>query len=102
MTDGLFGSWDAEIATPIGKQSVVFEFARDSAGHVHGDATDRFGVVPMIDVSVSGMRATWTQHVTRPLRLTLRFEVEIDGDLMQGTAKAGVLPTSRVTANRRA
>ena len=74
MTDGLFGSWDAEIATPIGKQSVVFEFARDSAGHVHGDATDRFGVVPMIDVSVSGMRATWTQHVTRPLRLTLRFE----------------------------
>lgn len=34
------------------------------------------------------------------LRLTLKFEVMVDGDLMTGTAKAGVLPSSRLTGHR--
>lgn len=34
------------------------------------------------------------------LRLTLKFEVMVDGDLMMGTAKAGILPSSRLSGHR--
>ena len=39
--------------------------------------------------------------MTRPLRLTLRFDVTLDlSDTMTGTAKAGILPTSKLTGVR--
>jgi hypothetical protein len=101
MTTAALGTWDAEIASPIGKQSVVFEFTVDAAERLSGSATDKYGVVEMHDVSVDGPHLTWTQHVTRPLRLILRFDVEVDDDVMHGKATAGVLPASRVLANRR-
>ena len=94
------GKWDAAIATPIGTQTVVFDIRSDVANTLSGTATDKHATVEMQDLSLDGRRLTWTQHVTRPLRLELRFEVDVDGDEMQGVAKAGVLPASRVTAKR--
>ncbi len=43
---------------------------------------------------------TWLQNVTKPLRLSLKFEVVVRGDEMSGTAKAGLLPASRLTGVR--
>jgi hypothetical protein len=94
------GKWDAAIATPIGTQSVVFDIRIDAANMLSGTATDKHATVEMEDLYLVGQRLTWTQHVARPLRLELRFEVDVDRDSMQGIAKAGVLPASRVTANR--
>ena len=101
ISAAVIGTWDAEISTPIGKQNVVFEVSVDAAGTLCGSATDKYGVVPLLDLVVDGARIVWIQHVTRPLRLTLQFNVEVDGDHLTGTAKAGVLPASRVVAQRR-
>jgi hypothetical protein len=38
--------------------------------------------------------------MTEPLRLTLTFEVTIEGDSMTGTARAGRLPSSTVRGRR--
>jgi hypothetical protein len=34
------------------------------------------------------------------MKLRLKFEVTVEGDQMSGTAKAGMLPTSKVTGER--
>jgi hypothetical protein len=36
------------------------------------------------------------------MKLTLKFEVDVDGDAMTGTAKAGFLPASKLHGSRQA
>jgi hypothetical protein len=43
---------------------------------------------------------TWKQRITKPVKLHLRFEVTVDGDVMIGTARADVSPASRLEGNR--
>ena len=47
-----------------------------------------------------GNRLTWSQTVTKPMRLSLAFAVTVDGDRMIGSAKAGALPASTVSGER--
>jgi hypothetical protein len=93
------GTWSVAIATPIGTQRVTLTFAT-ADGALAGTAAQGADVVALIEPRLDGDRLTWTQHVTRPLRLTLRFEVVVTGDAMAGTAKAGLLPSSKLTGQR--
>jgi len=97
---GVAGRWEASIATPLGKQSVAYDICIENGG-VTGTATQGAEVTRLIDLAASGNRLTWSQHVTKPMKLTLRFDVVVDGDTMTGTAKAGVLPSSKLTGSRR-
>ncbi|MFD9216610.1 hypothetical protein ACFVY9_26675 [Streptomyces sp. NPDC059544] len=94
------GMWDLSLSTPIGKIKAVAEFRRengDLTGTAHGAGED----VPLGDVVLDGDRLTWNQAVTTPMRLNLAFTVKIDGDTLTGTSKAGRLPASKVTGERR-
>ena len=94
------GRWDVTIATPVGRQAVTYDISV-SNGSLVGTATQGAEVTPLIDLAASESRLTWTQHVTKPMKLTLRFDVVANGDTMTGTAKAGVLPSSKLTGVRR-
>lgn len=94
------GVWDVVIATPMGKQVVAYYIAAADGG-LMGTATQGGEASPLLNPAADGGRLTWTQHVTKPMRLTLRFDVMVDGDAMTGTAKAGVLPASKLTGTRR-
>lgn len=91
------------IRTPIGTLPVELQLSQRD-GYSVGVARSRHEQVDLIDVKAveeaGGERVTWTQSVTRPLRLTLFFTVRVDGDTMTGTAKAGRLPASTVTGTR--
>jgi hypothetical protein len=95
------GTWNLTIATPIGKQSVVLELTERS-GVVEGIARGDAETTPLIDPVLDGNRLTWTQRITKPMRLHLKFDVTIDGDTLTGTSKARMLPTSRVIGTRAA
>jgi hypothetical protein len=95
------GTWDLSISTPIGKIKAVMEFQR-RGGVLTGTAHGAGEVVPLGDVALNGDRLTWTQAVTKPMRLNLAFAVTVNGDTLTGTSKAGRLPASRVTGERRA
>jgi hypothetical protein len=96
------GTWDVTLDTPIGKMAVVFEI-NESDGAITGVARSDAETVDFQDASAEGDRLTWSQAVTTPMRLTLKFDVVVDGDTMTGTSKAGVLSSkvngSRVTTN---
>ncbi|HEX4207276.1 MAG TPA: hypothetical protein VHZ51_24370 [Ktedonobacteraceae bacterium] len=93
------GTWNIKIATPIGTQSVVLELTEND-GVVEGIAKGDAENTPLITPVLDGNRLTWKQSITRLMRLNLTFDVTIDGGILTGTSKAGMLPTSRVTGTR--
>ncbi|HET6734154.1 hypothetical protein [Mycobacterium sp.] len=95
----ILGEWDVMIKTPIGSLAVAYTFT-DGGGAVAGTATGKGETVPLRDITVAGQRVTWRQSVTKPMRLDLDFDVEVDGDRLAGTSKAGRLPRSAVTGVR--
>ncbi len=97
---GVAGRWDVTIATPLGKQSVTYDISVAN-GVTAGTATQGAEITHLLDLAANGNRLTWLQHVTKPMKLTLRFDVVIEGNAMTGTAKAGVLPGSKLTGSRR-
>ncbi|MCT7355849.1 hypothetical protein N4P33_27395 [Streptomyces sp. 15-116A] len=95
------GTWNLSIATPLGTMNAVVELRRHNGvltGTAHGAGEE----VPLHDVALDGDRLTWKQAVTKPLRLNLAFDVTVDGDTLRGTSRAGRLPASKVTGERRA
>lgn len=93
------GTWDVIIDTPIGKLVVVFDIAEEE-GEIQGTARSDAEEVPFLNPVADGNRLTWTQNVTTPMKLTLKFEVDVDGDAMTGTSKAGFLPASKLHGTR--
>ncbi len=93
------GSWDATLVTPIGTMLVVFDITEND-GAIGGEAKSDAETVEILDAVADGNRLTWTQHVTTPMRLTLKFDVTVEGDTMTGSYKAGIFPLSTVNATR--
>ncbi|MGQ4432638.1 hypothetical protein [Streptomyces sp. SAS_260] len=94
------GTWDLSVFTPIGKIKVVIEL-HEREGVLTGVARGAGEEVPLADISLDGDRLAWKQAVTKPMRLNLAFDVTVDGDTLRGTSKAGRLPSSKVTGERR-
>jgi hypothetical protein len=95
------GTWDLSIATPIGTIKAVVDL-KSRAGALTGTAHGAGEEVPLRDVILNGGQLSWTQAITRPIRLNLAFAVTVTGDTMTGTSRAGRLPSSKVTGQRRA
>jgi hypothetical protein len=94
------GSWDVTIDTPIGQIAVVFDIT-DHDGAIQGTARSDAETVEFVEAVAEGDRLTWTQAVTVPMKLTLKFDVTVDGDTMTGTSKAGpMFPASKVNGTR--
>lgn len=94
------GTWDATLITPIGTMLVVFDFT-EGDGKIGGLAQSDAETVEILEAASDGNRLTWTQNVTTPMRLTLKFEVTVETDSMAGSYKAGFFPSSTVKATRR-
>lgn len=95
------GHWHIVIPTPIGKQQVLLEIVERS-GHLSGTATQGSETVPFVDPHVDGDRIRWSQQVTKPMRLSIKFDLIRKGDTLSGTAKPGILPATSVTGRRKA
>lgn len=93
------GEWDATIATPVGKLAVRLSIATRN-GRIQGTATQGGETVELLNPSMAGGKLAWSMRVTKPMRLHLKFEVAVDGDHMIGSAKAGILPASKLTGRR--
>jgi putative intracellular protease/amidase len=101
QASGFDGNWDATIATPVGKMQVKL-FIATSGGVIHGTATQGDETVELINPVLQNNRLTWALHITKPMRLNLKFEAYVEGDQLTGSAKAGILPASKLTGKRMA
>ncbi|MED3575511.1 DJ-1/PfpI family protein [Cytobacillus praedii] len=93
------GKWDTTISTPIGKLSVLIDLSTND-GQIVGTAKQGEEIVPLDNPSLEGNQLKWSIKVTKPISLTLKFSVSIDGNQMVGEAKAGMLPSSKLIGHR--
>ncbi|MER6685981.1 hypothetical protein [Streptomyces olivaceoviridis] len=93
------GTWNLSISTPIGKIKAVVEL-REQDGILTGVAHGAGEEVALADITLAGDRLTWKQAITKPMRLNMTFDMTVNGDTLQGTSKAGRLPSSKVTGER--
>lgn len=103
MSTEIIGRWAVRLRTPIG--SIPIELVFDDAdGHITGSATSMAEAVQLHDIRTEahtdGLRISWRQSITKPMRLDLDFEVAVADDRMSGHSRAGRLPKSSVTGTR--
>lgn len=93
------GKWDTIISTPIGKLSVLIDLSTND-GQIVGTAKQGEEIVSLDNPFLEGNQLKWSMKVTKPMRLTLKFSVSIDGNQMIGEVKAGMLPSSKLIGHR--
>jgi len=93
------GTWKLIIATPMGDQHARIEL-KEEAGRVSGTASQGGASAPLIDPELDGARLRWSQEITKPMPMTIKFDLTRDGDALEGTAKAGFFMTAKVTGLR--
>jgi|SRR5882757_4162516 len=100
---GITGDWDVALKTPIGSLAVRYEFTAVDGG-LSGRAIGKHETTPVERIAVTdtpeGQRVTWRQTVTKPIRLTLEFDVTVHDDELRGHSRAGRLPRSQVSGQR--
>ena len=97
------GSWQLAMRTPIGTLHATITF-QDEQGLLTGIAASTSESVPLRDIVTTptddGEHVTWSQTITKPMRLNLDFDVLITGQTIRGHSKAGRLPRTEVTGTR--
>lgn len=93
------GKWDTTIATPVGNQSVLFNLYMKE-GQLAGKATQGGDSIILDNLVLDGSQLRWSMKVTKPMRLTLKCTVSVNGHEMHGEAKAGMLPSSKLAGHR--
>ena len=95
------GSWQLRIDSAMGNLDMDFVL-REEAGTLTGSASapDRNLNTEIFDGTVNGNDLFWKVKVRRPVRLTVGFTVTVDGDTINGKAKAGAFGSFPVTGRR--
>ncbi|GAA3406161.1 DJ-1/PfpI family protein [Paenibacillus hodogayensis] len=93
------GKWDIVIATPVGKFELVMEVTTTN-GRISGTFREGDELSEMTDPAWDNGCLTWSLSIRKPMRLLLKFSVVVHGDRLTGTAKAGLLPASKVAGSR--
>lgn len=93
------GTWRLRMRTPIGTIDADYRF-EEAEGVLTGTATGSGERVLLADVTADGNRVTWSQRITKPIRLNLTYDVTVTGDHLTGHSRAGRLPPTPVTGER--
>lgn len=94
------GTWDVVIQSPLGQQKrhMVIDAADEAFTAQVSDGPDTHAVAG----KVVGAQLTWTDQVTKPMKLNLQFDVSVAGDTMSGQVKLGIFGSAKFAATRSA
>ncbi len=92
------GMWKMVLSTPVGPQEMTGRFATEGnvlTGTLYSqmDSQDFAG-------TVSGDTLRWDLKVVKPVSLTLKYDVRIEGDKLTGQVKMGFFGNAKLTGER--
>ncbi|WP_241695947.1 alpha/beta hydrolase [Solimonas terrae] len=94
------GKWMLTVRTPMGIKTDELEL-RTVAGKLTGtQSSPEIGTHADLVIKVDRGTISWSIPVTRPVKLTLQFTAQIDGDAMTGTVKAGFFGKAPLNGRR--
>jgi phenylpropionate dioxygenase-like ring-hydroxylating dioxygenase large terminal subunit len=96
---GVDGRWLLTMTTPMGEQQVTLTCAA-SGNALTGMMSGGEGDVAIANGRVSGNRLTWDSRITKPMAMTLKYDVIVESDRLSGTFKPGLFPKAKVSGVR--
>jgi len=92
------GSWKITLSTPMGPQDMTGIFTANGSA-LTGSIESPLGS-EAISGTVDGDTLKWDMNVTKPMPLTLSFDITVDGDTLAGTCKLGMFGNGGVSGVR--
>jgi len=92
------GEWAMVMSTPMGDQQMTGKFAT-SGDTVSGELISPMGS-QVFSGTVAGNRVKFDLAVEQPMKMTLKYDLTIDGDAMTGKVKMGMFGSSKLTGKR--
>jgi carbon-monoxide dehydrogenase large subunit len=93
------GAWKMVMAAPVGPpQEMIGRFTTEGdvlKGMLESDQGSQG-----FEGTVAGNRLKWEMKVTKPMPLTLKYDLTIEGDTLSGKAKLGMFGTAKVSGQR--
>jgi hypothetical protein len=93
------GSWKVVIKGPTGPQETTLVLTRRD-GVLSGEQSAQGASSPVTEVALDGNKLSWVNHVTKPMKLKVRFEGVIDGATMSGKCKPGFMGSFPFTGTK--
>jgi cytochrome P450 len=93
------GKWTLMIKGPTGELPTTLVLERVN-GVLTGSQTGQGVTSPISDAKHEGNQLTWTQHVTKPMKLKVDFTGEINGRQIAGKMKAGFMGSYKFTGTK--
>jgi hypothetical protein len=98
MPKGAIGSWQVTMSTPAGPQELRLHI--ETLSDSFTGRIESFMGNHDVAGSVTANTLSWQMKTTKPLPITVTFNVEIEGDTLNGTAKLGMFGKSTLTGHR--
>jgi carbon-monoxide dehydrogenase large subunit len=95
------GMWKMTLATPLGPQSFTGRLATSADGRVITGTLYSGNLDPAsFEGTADGNHLIWDLKVTKPVKVTLNYDVLIDGDTLTGKVKMGIFGKAKLTGER--
>jgi aerobic carbon-monoxide dehydrogenase large subunit len=93
------GTWKLTLATPLGPQTFSGVFA--TSGNVITGVLASGDLEPAkFEGTLDGSNAIWDLKVTKPIKITLKYNVQFDGDKLVGKVKMGIFGSAKLVGER--
>ena len=86
------------LATPMGPQEMVGHFVTTGSA-LKGKLESPQGSQEF-EGTVNGGHLKWDMKVTKPMPMTLKYDLTIEGNAISGKAKLGMFGTAKVSGER--
>jgi aerobic carbon-monoxide dehydrogenase large subunit len=92
------GDWKMVLSTPVGPQEMAGHFATDGAS-LSGYLSSAEGQ-QSFSGSVEGNRIKFDLKVEKPLKITLKYDIAVEGDRLAGKVKMGIFGSAKLVGER--
>ena len=84
------GTWRVTIKGPTGPMDSIL-VVENADGRLTGSQTGEGTTTPIDEIVYAQGRITWTNQITKPMKMKLSFTGTVEGETMTGKVKAGFM-----------
>jgi carbon-monoxide dehydrogenase large subunit len=96
--EALDGDWNMLLATPMGPQEMRGHFETDGVS-LSGYLSSAEGRQTFTG-TVKGNRLKFDLKVEKPMKITLKYDIAVEGDRLSGKVKMGIFGSAKLTGER--
>jgi carbon-monoxide dehydrogenase large subunit len=97
---GVDGDWNMVLKTPMGPQLMKAAFSTAPNGTISGVFNSPEGSQEFAGGTLVDGRLRFDLAVERPMKITLKYDLQVDGDAISGKCKMGTFGSAKVAGER--